>query len=543
MCMAKLTSAETLVNGLSGENKRWGENVKQLQANTLTIIGDVLLGSAFVSYIGAFTAEFRYDLWFKTWLPDIINKKIPITNEISPLQILTTDSEIAKWKNQELPSDQMSLENASIISNCQRWPLIIDPQLQGSTWIKASLGENLMVINMGQNKYMHHLVNAISMGKFVLIERVQEELDATLDPLLSRQIKKKGNSYQLELGGDPIDYDIKFRLYLMTKLTNPHYRPEVAAQCTIINFIVTESGLEDQLLGNVVKIEKAELEEIKSNLVKQQNEFKVILDQLEQQLLITLRNADPNTILDKRDIIEQLDNTKTRAVEIEEQSIKAKETDIQINKQREIYRPVANEGSLLYFLLTKLNIVSPMYQYSLESFYFFFYKAINKTAVQDDTRIEELRKNIRYVIFQWVSRGLFEKDKLILLTLITFRLMQKKVIESNYDPAHMDFLIKGSQKAGVENPLEWLPNNMWDNIQGLIGLEEFKSFAQNMEKDAPTRFKDWYNESTPETTKLPLDWKKLEGQPFQKLLVLRCLRPDRVTIALSTFISQTLPDG
>lgn len=88
--------------------------------------------------------------------------------------------------------------------------------------------------------------------------------------------------------------------------------------------------------------------------------------------------------------------------------------------------------------------------------------------------------------------------------------MQKKVIESNYDPAHMDFLIKGSQKAGVENPLDWLPNSMWDNIQGLIGLEEFKPFAQNMEKDAPTRFKDWYNESTPEATKLPLDWKKLE---------------------------------
>jgi dynein heavy chain len=54
-------------------------------------------------------------------------------------------------------------------------------------------------------------------------------LDATLDPLLSRAIKKKGNNYILELGGDPIDYDINFRLYLMTKLSNPKYRPEVSA--------------------------------------------------------------------------------------------------------------------------------------------------------------------------------------------------------------------------------------------------------------------------------------------------------------------------
>lgn len=53
-----------------------------------------------------------------------------------------------------------------------------------------------------------------------------------------------------------IDYDPKFKLYLMTKLANPHFRPEIAAQCTIINFIVTESGLEDQLLAMVVNVEK-----------------------------------------------------------------------------------------------------------------------------------------------------------------------------------------------------------------------------------------------------------------------------------------------
>jgi dynein heavy chain len=67
------------------------------------------------------------------------------------------------------------------------------------------------------------------MGKFVLIEGIQQEIDATLDPLLSRSIKKKGKSYILDLGADQIDYDPKFRLYLMTKLFNPHFRPELAA--------------------------------------------------------------------------------------------------------------------------------------------------------------------------------------------------------------------------------------------------------------------------------------------------------------------------
>lgn len=64
-----------------------------------------------------------------------------------------------------------------------------------------------------------------------------------------------------------------------------------------------------------------------------------------------------------------------------------------------------------------------------------------------------------------------------------------------------------------------------------------------MEKDAPTRFKDWYNELTPEDVKLPLEWKKLDSTPFKKLLVLRCLRPDRITVALTRFIRETLPKG
>lgn len=105
-----------------------------------------------------------------------------------------------------------------------------------------------------------HLSNAITEGKAVMIEGIQEEIDATLDPLLQRAVIKKGKSYILELGGETIDYNMNFKLFLITKLTNPHFRPEIAAQCTIINFIVTESGLEEQLLATVVNIERNELE-------------------------------------------------------------------------------------------------------------------------------------------------------------------------------------------------------------------------------------------------------------------------------------------
>lgn len=60
-----------------------------------------------------------------------------------------------------------------------------------------------------------------------------------------------------------IDFNPKFRLILHTKLGNPHYKPEIQAQTTLINFTVTKDGLEDQLLAEVMKAERPDLEQHK----------------------------------------------------------------------------------------------------------------------------------------------------------------------------------------------------------------------------------------------------------------------------------------
>lgn len=154
-----------------------------------------------------------------------------------------------------------------------------------------------------------------------MIENIGVELDAILEPLLARAIIRKGrNICRIKLGSEEIDYNENFKLYLQCKLNNPHYRPEISAQCTIINFIVTESGLEDQILAQVVNIEKPELEKSKQELVKRQNEYKVILADLEEDLLARLSAADPNTILSNIELIEGLEKTKATSMEIKEQT-------------------------------------------------------------------------------------------------------------------------------------------------------------------------------------------------------------------------------
>jgi len=130
-----------------------------------------------------------------------------------------------------------------------------------------------------------------------MIESIGQEIDAVLDPLLSRQFIKRGRTLMVKLGSEEVEVASSFKLYLQTKLINPHYKPETAAQCTIVNFIVTELGLEDQLLAMVVRVEKPELEATKENLTKEQQEFIITLAQLESDLLEKLVSADSETIL------------------------------------------------------------------------------------------------------------------------------------------------------------------------------------------------------------------------------------------------------
>lgn len=119
--------AQELVDGLASNQIRWIEKKSKLETETLTVIGDTLIAAEFVSYIGAFSKSFREEILKNKWLPDIEARKIPCTENVDPLDILCTNSQVAKWKNERLPEDRMSVENAAIVVSCSRWPLIIDP--------------------------------------------------------------------------------------------------------------------------------------------------------------------------------------------------------------------------------------------------------------------------------------------------------------------------------------------------------------------------------------------------------------------------------
>ena len=542
----RLGLAERLVGGLSSENNRWGKEIDYLRESSTTLIGDCMLAAGFVSYVGSFDQMNREFLWKMTWTPDLEERRIPLTKGVDPLSMLTNDGNNAKMISEGLPADRISIENGSVITNCKRWPLLIDPQTQGIRWLRQKEEPNgLQVFQLNQKGWQRKVEQAITNGQVIIIENLSEEIDATMDPVLSRAIYKKGRNLYIKFGGEEVEYDSKFQLYLQTKLSNPHYKPEIAAQCTLVNFIATEKGLEDQLLAKTVGKERPELEEKAQALQASFQQYKIQLVQLEDDLLERLANA-PEDILSDVPLIEGLEATKRAAKEIFEAVIEGRKTEVDINLAREIYRPVASEGAMLYFLLTKLCAIEHMYQHSLDSFVSYFFKSIQR-AVQAENlpqRVHNLRSSLRIVMYTMVSRGLFVRHKLIFLSQLTFNLMKRGNLgeDNMLNETQFQFLLRGPRKEGEENTLSWLPKSAWESCMALADLEEFNKFNTDL-VDAAPRFREWFNHITPESEKLPLDWAGLDRVPFQKMLVVRCLRPDRIATSLLDFIRVVLPDG
>lgn len=222
----------------------------------------------------------------------------------------------------------------------RRWPLCIDPQGQANKWIKKmGAPKGLNIIKLTDPTFLRTLENCIQFGKPVLLENVGEELDPALTPILLKQTYVKGTTTYIKLGDQAVEYSPDFYFYITTKLRNPHYLPELSTKVCLLNFMITYDGLNDQLLGILVKKERPELEEEKERLIIEGASNKKQLAEIEKKILDVL-SSDGDILSDEK-AINILSASKTTSNDIKQKQEIAEKTEESIDATRQSYQSVS----------------------------------------------------------------------------------------------------------------------------------------------------------------------------------------------------------
>jgi dynein heavy chain len=553
----RMEQATSLITGLGGERKRWNSDREEFASIKSRYVGDIALACAFVAYCGPFNQDFREYLIHHKLATDLKERKIPMTLNIDLSAFLVDVGTIGDWNIEGLPTDALSIQNGILVTRSSRYPLLIDPQGQALAWIVNHEVDKTPLFGMtsfSNSRFREQTEFCLAEGKALIVIGVEEDLDPMLTPVLEKQIVTKAKSKYITVGGKVCDYVDEFMLYLVTRLPNPHFSPENQAKCTIVDFTVTQKGLEDQLLGRVIQKEQRSLEESLKNVLEEVTNNTKSLVHLDQMLLERLSENTGN-LLDDEELIVVLADTKAKSTDVKEKLVAAAEMKKNINEKREQYRPVATRGSVLYFSIVDMSQVNCMYQTSLDQFQYLFDKSmdISEKASFASKRVNNIIDAMTYITFRYINRGLYECDKVSFILIVTFKIL---IVAGKLENRLISLFLRGGGALDIlqvrNKPFQWMSNESWLNtVQLSMSNHLFKTFADDVERNE-TVFLPWYSENEPEKFPVPIVDVKFQNEEevlanFNRLLSIRCLREDRTLLAVMDFIKKTefvdLPGG
>ena len=548
-----LENSGKLTQGLADEHVRWVETVKNLNKSKVYIIGDAFLSSACIAYHGPFTGIYRQNILDK-WMATLEHLKIKFSPNYAFEDAVGDITVIRKWNLYGLPSNKISVCNGILVNRSPSYPYLIDPQLQANRWIKKMEMDTevkLQIVKANDAENLSRTVEAcLSNNQPCLIEDADERINPFLDPLLLKQFIIKGSKQLLKLGaGDEIVVESDFRLYFSTKIPNPNFLPELFIRVSIINFTVTEDGLEEQLLAEVVREVMPEVEEKRVYLIISIAEGKNELRKNEDLILTELKNSQGN-ILENTPLIENLENSKKKSEEVKV-ILEANEfTQKQILQARDQLRPVAIRGSLLYFIICDLADIDPMYQFSLNYVTRLFVNTIRSSPKSKDikeqciTFVDRITENI----YLNVCRGLFNEHKKIFAFLVASKI-EKRL--GHIKGLEWDLFLKGIPMGANFNivkmpPAVQIEEKCWERFFYLASFcEQVRELLEAMQKDnglLNTIIEVWSKSPTAVYDALPRDFDS-KLTTFHKVLVLQCIRPESALISMISYVSLFVTSG
>lgn len=551
---SKVDRSTSLLQSLSEERGRWEFQSKNFETQMSTVIGDVLLSSSFLAYIGFFDEHFRHRVLLPKWQDQLNIACINFKDDISLIEYLSIPDDRLTWSANKLPNDDLCVENAIMLHRFNRYPLVIDPSGQATEFLMNQFRDkNITKTSFLDDSFMKHLESALRFGYPLLVQDV-ENIDPILNPILNKEVRRTGGRNLIRLGDQDIDFSPSFSLYLTTRDPTFQFTPDVCSRVTFVNFTVTPASLQSQCLNQIIKAESPEIDQKRSDMLKLQGEYKVRLRSLEHKLLNAISNAQVN-ILEDEQIIGTLEKLKTEASEVTQKMKETETVMVEIQTATEKYSPLATACSRVYFSLDSLSEIHFLYHFSLKFFFDIVNDVLHKNKNLEGVRGQDERLAIVFqdlfvLAFERTTRSMLHEDHLA----FALRLAQIKLAANRIelDVEDVDFLLKAGGKAGdleakilasmpsgtklssgqlqLANELSALPSfkNLLSHISA--NQEEWQSFMQQPNAHA----------NTPQC--FTLSNEQEETRLFKALLVLKVFRPDALAAGATEFTKTIFHD-
>lgn len=360
--------ADLLLKGLAAEKQKWIVCTRMLAAKYTTVTGDVLLSAGYITLLGGFSQRYRARLLQK-WTKALTDAGFQCSKEFVFTELFGDSYQIGKWHADGLPQDQMSINNALVAEKTKQFCLLIDPQMQGTEWLKRAhtAAGTLTATTEAAPAYKKSVELAIEMGRTVVIEQAGATVGAGLQSLLKKHVTKYGAQPMIQFCRKSYKLDVAFRLYVATSHPQPHFDANVTNHVTLLNFSVNLECLQAQMLGLVVLNERRDLDETFAENSREAFESIKSLKDVEKTILSLLAKGVDGLLGDEA-LVQTLSASKDTAEYVAARLRNIATISAFIEKSREAYAPVAFRAAVLYFALQDLAKVNPMYQFSLRWF-------------------------------------------------------------------------------------------------------------------------------------------------------------------------------
>mgnify|MGYP001611668798 CR=1 FL=1 len=554
---ARCHRATALMTNLSSERIRWEEQSQSFRVQMSAVVGDCIISSAFLAYIGHFDEQTRTHSLIREWKDAVDDARVSLRMQLSVADFLSRPDQRAGWLANKLPQDNLCVENAVILNRYRRYPLVIDPSGQAAEFLENELkSRNVRKTSFLDKNFMKILEQCVRFGHAALIQDA-EHVDPVLNPLLNKEIRRTGGRLLVRLGAQEIDVGPNFSMVLVTRDSTQQFSPDLCGRVSLVNFTVTPGTMTSQTLHKILIHERQDVEEKRSSLIKLQGEYALRQRTLEDQLLVAISDSQGN-ILENETLIATLETLKAESAVVKEQMESSEAAYSEIKAVESKYLPFSTTVSRLFFALSQLPELNAMYHLSSRNMFFDAVQSALEgvaaagapgAAMSPDARLPLIVRTVFLRMNHRITRSMFECDHMaFLLRLAQLRLDLGDDVARSCPPDLFSLILPTTVAVkGTKEVL--LPGSLREKL----GSTTADSFCSALSSPCLSRIADHVAHNEPTWTAFALnptltlsDFPKecLLNQPTSQLadaialaVVVKCLRPAAFSAALEAVFS------